>query len=166
LGRTLDLCLSGEVRTQDAPYVIGSVLGSRIGSASAWPFLEEHWDTVRSRFPNNSIPRMLEAISALADPELARRIHAFIEAHPVPQEKLVAQSLEKLDNNVAFAARVAPDLPTALRAALLSNPQTAQPAVPESSAPTPATSPPAVPESSADTSAWSGSTKTEPPSSD
>ncbi len=118
LRRTLDLCLSGEVRSQDAPYVIGTVLGSRAGAALAWPFIEEHWDTIGARFPDNSIPRMLEAMSGIVDPNLAPEVHAFLAAHPVPQQKLVAQSLEKLDNNVAFAARVATELPTALRSAL------------------------------------------------
>jgi puromycin-sensitive aminopeptidase len=116
LSRTLDLCLGGEVRTQDAPYVIGSVLASRAGAALAWPFIEKNWDTITSRFPGNSIPRMLEAIGSITDADLARHIHAFLETHPVPQETLVAQSLEKLDNSVAFAARVAPDLPAALQA--------------------------------------------------
>ncbi len=105
LSRTLSLCLSGEVRTQDAPYVIGAVLASRAGAHRAWPFIEEHWDTIRSRFPDNSIPRLLEAMSSLADADLAGRIHAFLDTHPVPQTKPVAQSLEKLDNNVAFAER-------------------------------------------------------------
>ncbi len=114
LRRTLDLALSSEVRSQDAPYLIGSILGSRTGGALAWPFIGEHWDTIRARFPDNSIPRMLDAISAVVDPALAHGIHAFLVEHPVPQEKLVAQSLEKLDNSVAFATRVAPDLPAAL----------------------------------------------------
>ena len=113
LRRTLDLALSSEVRSQDAPYLIGSILGSRTGAALAWPFIGEHWDTIRARFPDNSIPRMLDAISAVVDPALAHGIHAFLVEHPVPQEKLVAQSLEKLDNSVAFATRVAPDLPAA-----------------------------------------------------
>jgi puromycin-sensitive aminopeptidase len=114
LGRTLEMCLGSEVRSQDAPYVIGAILGSRTGSRLAWPFIEEHWDEMRSRFPDNSIPRMLDAISAIVDPVLAQQIHTFLAAHPVPQEKLLEQSLEKLDNNVAFALRVAPDLPAVL----------------------------------------------------
>ncbi len=117
LQRTLDLCLSSEVRSQDAPYVIAAILGSRAGARVAWPFIEEQWDTIRARFPDNSQPRMLEAISAITDAELAQEIHAFVDAHPLPQERLVSQSLEKLDNNVAFAQRVAPELPAALRAA-------------------------------------------------
>jgi hypothetical protein len=116
LARTLELCLGSEVRSQDAPYVVASVLASRVGSHVAWPFIERHWDTIRSRFPDNSIPRMLEAVSALADAELAQRIHRFLQSHPIPQEKLIAQSLEKLDNNVAFAQRVGPQLAAALTA--------------------------------------------------
>jgi hypothetical protein len=71
---------------------------------------------MRARFPDNSIPRMLDAIAHVVDPGLAHRIHAFLAEHPVPQEKLVDQSLEKLDNNGAFATRVVPELPTTLGA--------------------------------------------------
>ncbi|HEX3539165.1 MAG TPA: M1 family metallopeptidase [Acidimicrobiales bacterium] len=114
LRRTLDLTLSGEVRTQDAPYVIGSVLGSRVGAAAAWPFIEAHWDEIQARFPDNSLPRMLDGIAGIVDPALARQVHLFLAEHRLPQAKLVAQSLEKLDNNVAFATRVGPELPAAL----------------------------------------------------
>ncbi len=118
LHRTLDLSLSGEVRTQDAPYLIGSILRSRAGSRLAWEFLEKHWDTVTARFPDNSIPKMLDGISTIADPDLAAGIHAFLEAHPVPQEKPVAQALERLDITVAFGRRVAGSLAVSLGGAL------------------------------------------------
>ncbi len=115
LRRTLELCLSGEVRTQDAPYVIGSVLATRAGAESAWDFLEQHWDIVAVRFPDNSIPRMLEGITAIADPVLAERIHAFLDTHPVAQgSKQVDQSRERLDVNVRFRQRAAPALAEAL----------------------------------------------------
>lgn len=107
LRRTLDMCLSGEVRTQDAPYVIGTILGSRAGHRVAWTFVTEHWEAILSRFPDNSIPRMLEGITGIADPTLAPAIHQFLDSHPVPQgEKQIAQARERLDINVAFAQRV------------------------------------------------------------
>jgi hypothetical protein len=59
---------------------------------------------------------MLDGIAGIVDPKLAQQIHTFLAEHPLPQEKLVAQSLEKLDNNVAFAARVGPELAAALPA--------------------------------------------------
>jgi puromycin-sensitive aminopeptidase len=111
LKRTLALCLSAEVRTQDAPYLLASVLASRAGHRLAWPFLTEQWEGLLARFPANSIPRLLEAVAALADAELAPDIHRFLDSHPVPQgEQQVAQARERLDVNVAFAERVGPAL--------------------------------------------------------
>ncbi len=111
LARTLELCLGSEVRTQDAPYLLALVLGSRVGHRLAWRFLMEHWDQVLGRFPSNSIPRMLDAVSGLADGELAPEVHAFLDSHPVPQGQLqVAQARERFDINVAFAARVGAEL--------------------------------------------------------
>jgi hypothetical protein len=68
-----------------------------------------------ARFPRNSIPRMLEAVAAIADAELAPAIHQFLDAHPVPQgERQLAQARERLDINVAFGQRIAPNLATEL----------------------------------------------------
>jgi puromycin-sensitive aminopeptidase len=117
LRRTLEMCLSGEVRTQDAPYVIGSIVATRAGARLAWDFVEEHWDAITSRFPDNSIPRMLEAIAGISESELAVRVHAFLDAHPVPQgTKLLAQARERMDITVALRARVAPSLAKELAA--------------------------------------------------
>jgi puromycin-sensitive aminopeptidase len=111
LRRTLELCLSAEVRTQDGPYLLASVLGSRAGHRLAWQFLTDNWDRVTARFPSNSIPRMLEAIAGLADAGLAEEAHRFLDAHPVPQgERQVAQARERLDVNVAFGRRVKANL--------------------------------------------------------
>jgi len=102
--RTLALALSGEVRTQNAPYLIGIVLANRGGPDVAWSFLEEHWDEINARFPSNSLSRMVEGIAVQADPGLAARARAFLDAHPVPSATLlVRQTLERLDVNVAFA---------------------------------------------------------------
>ncbi len=53
-------------------------------------------------------------VRASPTPSWPGRIHSFLDAHPLPQAKLVAQSLEKLDNNVALAERVGTELPTVL----------------------------------------------------
>jgi puromycin-sensitive aminopeptidase len=107
LRRTLDMCLAGEIRTQDAPYLVGSLLSSRAGYRLTWEFVTAQWDTLVSRFPSNSIPRMLEGIAGVVDPELAPAIHQFLAAHPIPQgEKQIAQARERLDINVAFGQRV------------------------------------------------------------
>ena len=114
--RTLELCLSGRVRTQNAPYVIETLLANRVAGALGWAFVEDHWDEMKERFPNNSIPRMLEGLGQQADEALAARARDFLEAHPVPQgDKTVAQTLERMDVNVAFRRREAADLAASLR---------------------------------------------------
>ena len=111
LVRTLEMCLTQEVRTQDAPYLLATILGSRAGHRPAWEFLTGRWEDLVARFPRNSIPRMLEAVSAIADPDLAPAIHRFLDDHPVPQgERQLAQASERLDINVAFGQRVGSSL--------------------------------------------------------
>jgi hypothetical protein len=110
LRRALDLSLTSEVRTQDAPYLIGAVLASRAGHRLAWAFLEEHWETIVNRFPENSVPRMIDAITSVTDAALAPEIHRFLDAHPTSHEQLIAQSRERLDINIAFANRIAGQL--------------------------------------------------------
>jgi hypothetical protein len=59
---------------------------------------------------------MLEGIASVADAELAEQIHAFLDAHPISHEQLIAQSRERLDINIAFAKRVGGQLADVLRA--------------------------------------------------
>jgi puromycin-sensitive aminopeptidase len=109
--RTLELALT-EVRTQNAPFVISGALANRVAGGEAWQFVEDHWDELRKRFPSKLIPRMLEGITALVDPDVATEVHAFLDAHPVPSgERLIAQTRERLDINVAFRKREEPTLP-------------------------------------------------------
>jgi puromycin-sensitive aminopeptidase len=109
--RTLELTLT-EIRTQNAPFVIAAALDNRVGGGEAWRWIEEHWDELRQRFPSKLLPRMLEGITALVDPEVAAEVHRFLDAHPVPGgDLLIGQTRERLDVNVAFRQREEPNLP-------------------------------------------------------
>jgi puromycin-sensitive aminopeptidase len=113
LRRTLDMAVSGEVRTQNAPYLISQVLDNPNGGSLAWDFVEQHWDDLLERFPENSHARMLETIPSLVSPELAGRVRAFLEAHPLRTgQRTVEQTLERLDVNVALMQREGAQLPS------------------------------------------------------
>jgi puromycin-sensitive aminopeptidase len=104
--RTLELTLDGTIRTQDAPFVVRAVLRNRTQGAMAWGWLTEHWTDVRRVVPSNLLARLLEGISALAEPVLAAEIDAFLEANPVPQGRtVIAQHRERLRVHVAFRQR-------------------------------------------------------------
>ena len=59
------------------------------------------------RFPKNAPPRIIESLPALcADADFAERAIAFLDDHPLSSgPRRVAQSIERLRVNVAFADR-------------------------------------------------------------
>ncbi|HET9443749.1 MAG TPA: M1 family metallopeptidase [Acidimicrobiales bacterium] len=103
--QTLELSL-GEVRTQNAPWVVNAALANLAHGEMAWDWVTGHWDELLARFPHNSHARMLENVAWLTSPDLARRVRAFLDAHPVATgQRTVEQTLERLDVNVALRLR-------------------------------------------------------------
>jgi puromycin-sensitive aminopeptidase len=105
--RVLDLATSSEVRTQNAPYLLGACLANRDQGAAAWAAISGAWDELNERFPSNSIARMLNGMRAVSDPAEAAAIEAFLEDHPVVQAKqALAQHIERMRVSVALRERV------------------------------------------------------------
>ena len=119
--RTFDLAMT-EVRSKNGFAVIAGLLANPVGNQAVWTRLTEQWDAALERFPKNAPPRMLEAIPALcADAGFADGVQAFLRDHPLSSgPRRVAQSAERLQVNVAFAARERPRLQAALRPAATS----------------------------------------------
>ena len=117
--RTFDLALS-EVRTQNAPFVLQSLVANRVNGPAAWQRLTEEWDSLVAKFPSNILPRMLDGVRGMCSPpELAAQVTGFIEAHPLPAGgRTVEQILERLAVNVAFGEREAGQLAADLGKAL------------------------------------------------
>jgi puromycin-sensitive aminopeptidase len=114
MARVLELALE-EVRTQNAPFLIGACIANRDNAAMAWQTVEDNWASMNQRFPSNSIVRMLQGMRAVSDAALADRIAAFIADHPVPQAKrTLLQHLERMRVTVALREREGPRLTAAL----------------------------------------------------
>ena len=113
--RTFDLALT-EVRTQNAPFLLQSLVANRTGGPAAWKRITEEWDALIDKFPSNILPRMLDGVRGLCTPAtLAEDVRSFIETHPLAAGgKTVEQILERLAVNVAFAQREASSLSATL----------------------------------------------------
>jgi len=106
IDRTLDLTLNGEVRTQNAPYLMRNILLNRHARDKAWLFLKARWDDMARQYPDNSIPRMCEGIIGLVTAELEADVKDFFSRHPVKQgAKQIDQHLERLRVAVACQQR-------------------------------------------------------------
>jgi len=103
---TYDLART-EVRTQNAPYLVATLLGNRVGGSAVWARVTSDWDELLERFPVNSHSRMLDGVRSLCgDPSLADDVTGFLTAHPLPSgQRSVAQTLERLAVNVTFGRR-------------------------------------------------------------
>ncbi len=117
LARTLDLALSEEVRSQDAPFLVAGVMSNRAGGPLAWHWVEENWAYLQERLPPSLVARIFEGITALVDPTVAQAVHAFAAAHDLPLAgPRVDQLLERMDINVALAGRLGQAIHLALGA--------------------------------------------------
>jgi len=97
IDRTLQMTINGEVRTQNAPYLMRGILLNKDAREKAWSFMKAHWEEMLRRYPDNSIPRMCEGIVGLATPELDADVRDFFARHPVKQgAKQMEQHLERL----------------------------------------------------------------------
>jgi puromycin-sensitive aminopeptidase len=106
IDRTLNMTISGEVRTQNAPYLMRGILLNKDARERAWSFMKTHWEEMLRRYPDNSIPRMCEGIIGLVTRELEADVREFFSHHPVKQgAKQMEQHLERLRIAVACKER-------------------------------------------------------------
>jgi puromycin-sensitive aminopeptidase len=112
---TLELSVSDEVRSQDGPFHIASVLNNRAAGPEAWAWIVANQERIAARFPRNLLIRLFEGIVAFVDADLVAQVHTFFAATELPVKgPRVAQLEERIDINVAFAARVRGEIGAAL----------------------------------------------------
>ena len=106
LRQTLARTLNGEIRTQDGPMVLRSLLTSVYGREPAWEFLKANWERLKQLFPPLGVRRMCEGFTGLATPELERDVLAFCAERKVDLGgKTLPQYLEQLRVLVALRER-------------------------------------------------------------
>jgi puromycin-sensitive aminopeptidase len=116
LQQTLDRTLTGEIRSQDAPFVVRALLASVHGRGLAWEFVKAHWETMRRLYPPSAFRRLFEGVTALVSPAWEAEVRAFFPAHGIVLGgKTLEQYLEQLRVAVRFQEREGPALAAYLR---------------------------------------------------
>jgi puromycin-sensitive aminopeptidase len=111
LRQTLEMTVNGEIRSQDAPFVIRALLTSVYGRGLAWDFVKEHWQTMAQRYPESAYRRMYEGVAALVSAEWERDARAFFADNTIDLGgRTLQQYLEQLRVAVAFQEREAEPL--------------------------------------------------------
>jgi puromycin-sensitive aminopeptidase len=106
LTRTLACAINGEIRVQDAPFIVSAVMTNVYGRELAWDFVKTKWDEMDRRFPKQGLRRMCGGIVGLATPGLERDVRAFFASRKIDLGgKTLEQHLEQLRIAVAFRER-------------------------------------------------------------
>jgi puromycin-sensitive aminopeptidase len=113
LRQTMEMTLNGEVRTQNAPFLMHALLANPVSRYEAWDFIRQNWEAMMEKYPDSALPRMCEAVSGLLDSQT--EVNEFFEQHkPRLGQKIIEQHLERLAVAVAFRAREGRNLPATL----------------------------------------------------
>jgi puromycin-sensitive aminopeptidase len=115
LERTLARTISGEIRTQDAPFLVSAILGNVYGRELAWAFVKTNWEKMDQLFPKQGLRRMCGGIVGLSTPELEREVRDFFITSKIDLGgKTLEQYLEQLRIAVTVRERDSPALRTYL----------------------------------------------------
>jgi puromycin-sensitive aminopeptidase len=112
LQQTLRKSINGEIRTQDAPFIVRMIMTSVYGRDLAWDFVKKEWDTMDRLYPKNGLRRMCEGITGLVTPQLERDVRRFFEERAIDLGgKTLEQYLEQLHIGVTLRERERNALP-------------------------------------------------------
>jgi len=106
VARTCNFAVAGEVKSQNAPFVLARCIALRENGVLAWNFIRNYWDQAQVKFPTNTIVRMVDPVKFLNTPELEVDVQAFFAEHNIPQAaKTLQQVLERQRVNTALRTR-------------------------------------------------------------
>ena len=113
----VDRCFS-DVRTQDAPYLLGALIRNRFVGVDVWRTVTARWEEANAKFPHGSTVAVAAGVTTIVDSaDVAREVRVFHEANPVEAgQRQVEQFLDLLDLHVSLATRTRGVLGAQLRA--------------------------------------------------
>lgn len=102
--RCLDMSLASEVRSQDQPHLLRSLLHNHEARYLAWEFMTKNWARINKQYPQQMISGLGGAPDAFSTEDKYKEIKSFFATHKVyAGESDVARMLERLQINVRFA---------------------------------------------------------------
>lgn len=113
------LLLEGGVPMQDVSGYVHGLLANREARDDGWRLLQERWADVMARTGGAPmlVRRVVEALGNLHSRTHLEQVRRFLANHPVPEaQQAVAQTLERLGQDVALRERLQPEVASWLKA--------------------------------------------------
>ncbi len=101
--RSLEYAISADMRNQDMPGFLGSLMGNPRSRDAAWQFVKEHWTDIQKKFTTWGGAGLVSSTGVLCDARAGEDVKQFFAQHPVPAaERGLKQALERIESSVAF----------------------------------------------------------------
>jgi puromycin-sensitive aminopeptidase len=114
-----ELLLEGGVPMQDVSGYVHGLLANREARDEGWRLLQQRWADVLARTGGAPmlVRRVVEALGNLHTRAHLEQVTRFLASHPVPEaQQAVAQTLERLGQDVALRERLRPEVSAWLKA--------------------------------------------------
>jgi len=109
--RTVALATSGEIRSQDAPFLLARAETNRDVGEIAWRYVRDHWDELLPRFAASNVIHLAMGARFLTAPEQVADVQAFFAEHDIPQNRsTLLQAMERQRLLAALRERAADEL--------------------------------------------------------
>lgn len=105
LARTLVFALSKDVRTQDAPFLIGQVWQSIHGRELTWQFVRHNWPTILKRYGEGGhfLSRLLSPLGSHINTKDVTDAKKFFAKNSAPgSDRTLQQAYERIYSNAAW----------------------------------------------------------------
>ena len=106
LQRTIDMALSGKVRSQDSVMLVSLVASNpKNGREIAWDYTKRNWQELDRRYGAGgfAMMRLVQITGGFTTPEARKEVEEFFEEHPTPSaSRTIQQSLERIGLNIRW----------------------------------------------------------------
>ncbi len=94
---TIEAALDGNIRSQDAAWVMGWLFRRKHTGSYAWSRAQQVWADLVSSAPPMTVRYLVDGVHLLSHPPIADQVMAFLSEVNLPEaEKATAQALERL----------------------------------------------------------------------
>jgi aminopeptidase N/puromycin-sensitive aminopeptidase len=109
--RSLEYAVSPQVRSQDAPFLIGALLQNADTQDQAWDWVRQHWSQVETKLTNFSMGSVVSSAGTFCDARHKQQVQQFFTEHPIATaQRTLQQSLEFIDDCTDLRAQQEPNL--------------------------------------------------------
>ena len=106
LQRTIELTLSGKVRSQDSVMLVNFVASNlKNGREIAWEYTKRNWEELDRRYGAGgfAMMRLVQITGGFTTPAAREEVEDFFKEHPTPSaSRTIQQSLERIGLNIRW----------------------------------------------------------------